>query len=474
MAEPAASLPSPVVAPDERMTALEWRATFSLASLFALRMLGLFLILPVFAVHAAGLPGGDDRTLIGLALGIYGLTQGLLQVPFGMASDRFGRKRVIIIGLLLFVLGSVMAALATDIWFTILGRAVQGAGAISAAVVAFAADLTRDEHRTKSMAIIGSSIGLVFALSLVAAPALYRVVGMEGIFWLTAALALGGIAVTLWLVPAEPAQHDQSRKVDAAVLGAVLRNRELLRLNLGIFVLHMAQMAMFVVIPVALVRDAAMPLNSHWQVYLPVVLLSFVLMVPPIILAERHGRIRLVFLLAIALQLLVQAGLGITGGQFWPMLLWLTVFFTAFNVLEATLPSLVTRVASAASRGTALGVFNTTQALGLFAGGAIGGWLAKTQGEGAVFVFGLVLFALWLLAAWGMNPPPSLMRRSYVMGERGRSADPQQLQHSLAALAGVVEVEIQQAEGVVRLALRRDSRGMLDESALFNLIGKEA
>mgnify|MGYP003339169012 FL=1 len=234
----------------DRMSPLEVRAAMSLSALFALRMLGLFLILPVFAVHAAGIRGGQDLALVGVAMGIYGLTQGVLQIPFGMASDRFGRKPVIVFGLVLFVIGSLIAAYADDIWVAILGRAVQGAGAISAAVVAFAAALTRDQHRTKTMAMIGSSIALVFALSLVAAPAMYRVIGMSGIFIFIAVLAAVAILWTLYVVPPEtPEARDLSRQVKSGMLGEVLRNADLLRLNFGIFTLHMAQMSLFLVVP---------------------------------------------------------------------------------------------------------------------------------------------------------------------------------------------------------------------------------
>ncbi len=387
-----------------RMTRLEIRASLSLSSLFALRMLGLFLILPVFAVHARHLENGGNRTLVGVALGIYGLTQGLLHIPFGMASDRYGRKRVIVIGLALFALGSFVAAFATDIWVAILGRAIQGAGAISSAVVAFAADLTREEHRTKAMAMIGGSIGLVFALSLTVAPVLYGSIGMAGIFILTGVLSLAGIWVTIAVVPAESlAGVDATRRMAAASLGQVLRDVELLRLNVGIFVLHVAQMAMFVVIPVALVRHGNLPIEDHWKVYLPVVLASFALMAPPLFWAERRGRMKAVFLGSIALMAAVQIGFLAWLPQLAAVVGLLLAFFVAFNLLEASLPSLVSRIAPAAARGTALGVYNTTQALGLFVGGAAGGWLAEHHGESSVFVFGLLLFALWFGAASGMD-----------------------------------------------------------------------
>src|SRR6266446_2351815 len=338
-----------------RMSSLELRASFSLASLFALRMLGLFLILPVFAVHAPQLAGGDSQTLIGVALGIYGLTQGILQIPSGMVSDRYGRKRVIVIGLLVFALGSFIAAWASDIHMVILGRAIQGAGAISAPVTAFIADITREEHRTKAMAMVGGSIGLTFAVSLVAAPALYRTIGMDGIFNLIGALSLVAIWVTLAVVPPEPqSADDPMRRAQRGALAEVLRNTEQLRLNLGIFSLHVVQMAIFVVIPVALVRYGGLAVSEHWKIYLPVVLGSFALMMPPLVQAERRGRMKFLFLAAIVLLLAVELGFAVCYANFGMAIALLLAFFVAFNILEAGLPSLVSRVVRPAARGTLL------------------------------------------------------------------------------------------------------------------------
>ena len=386
------------------MSPLELRASLSLASLFALRMLGLFLILPVFAVHAQHLPGGESQTLIGIALGAYGLTQGILHVPYGMASDRYGRKRTIVVGLLLFAAGSFVAAWGPNIAVVIAGRALQGAGAIAAPATAFAADITREEHRTKAMALIGGSIGLVFALSLVAAPALYPLIGMGGIFAATGMLALAAIWVTLAVVPAEPIVSGE-RRLRREALGEVLRNAEQLRLNFGIFCLHVVQMAIFVVVPTALVRYGGLPVSEHWKVYLPVVLGSFALMAPLLLDAERRRRMKFLFLASIALLLAVELGFAVCFDNFPFLVALLLFFFVAFNVLEACLPALVSRVAPAASRGTALGVYNTTQALGLFAGGAAGGWVAQHWGDFAVFVFGFALVALWLLVASSMRAP---------------------------------------------------------------------
>jgi len=451
------------------MSPLELRASLSLASLFALRMLGLFLILPVFAVHAPQLAGGDSRALVGLALGTYGLTQGILQIPYGMASDRYGRKRVIVIGLLLFALGSFVAAWASDIHTVILGRAIQGAGAIAAPVTAFAADLTREEHRTKAMAMIGGSIGLTFAVSLVAAPALYRSIGMDGIFNLTGALSLAAIWVTLAVVPPEPAGvAGPARPARTGALREVLRNAEQLRLNLGIFSLHAVQMAVFVVIPAAFVRYGGLPVDEHWKIYLPVVLGSFVLMAPPLVRAERRGRMKFLFLSAIALLLAAELGFAVCLTNFGMAIALLLAFFVAFNILEASLPSLVSRVAPAASRGTALGVYNTTQALGLFAGGAAGGWLAQHLGETSVFVFGFAVIALWLGAASGMRVPGETVERAYRVSPR---LDPTGLRERLVRLRGVREAVIVPERGIARLRVYPES---FDERAAREIIEGES
>ncbi len=385
------------------MTADERRASASLATVFAARMLGLFLVLPVFALEAARYPGGDDPLRVGLAMGIYGLTQGLLQIPFGLASDRFGRKRVITIGLVVFALGSFLAAAAPSLGWLIAGRSLQGAGAVSAAVTALLADQTRDEVRTKAMALVGASIGLMFALSLVAGPVLAGVVGLGGLFAITGVLALGCIVVVHRWTPPEPVIHKEQPR---GRLSEVVSHGGLLRLDLGVFVLHAVQLAMWVAIPALLVA-AGLPAASHWQVYLPAVLLSFGVMAATLFPLERRGYLRAVFLASVGLIGLVQLGLVLVvpspGLPALAVLLFL--FFCAFNVLEASQPSLASRIAPPHARGAALGVYNTLQSLGFFAGGAVGGWLLRHTGPQAVFAACAGLIALWLAVAWSMRVP---------------------------------------------------------------------
>ena len=386
------------------MTALERRSSVSLAMIFALRMLGLFLVLPVFALEARKYPGGDDPALVGLAMGIYGLTQAVLQLPLGMASDRYGRKRVIVMGLVVFAAGSLLAALADSLTGLLVGRALQGAGAVSAAVTALLADQTRDGVRTKAMALVGGSIGLMFAVALVAAPLLTAQVGLSGLFGLTCALALGGIAVVIWWVPPEPALHVSPAR---GRLSQVWAHPDLLRLNLGVFVLHTVQLSMWVAVPAMLVQ-AGLAKDHHWQVYLPAVVLSFAAM-GGLFALERVGRLRIALLGAIALVLVVQVGLGWLAASgntptLWVLGLLLFVFFCGFNALEASQPSLVSRMAPASLRGAALGSYNTLQSLGLFAGGALGGALVKWAGVPGLFVATALLTALWLVLTWPLQP----------------------------------------------------------------------
>ena len=386
-----------------KMTALELRASFSLASIFALRMLGLFLILPVFAMEASKLPGGDDPALIGLTMGIYGLTQAMLQFLYGLASDRVGRKRVIVFGLVLFAAGSLLAAMAPTLVWLAVGRALQGAGAVSAAVTALLTDQTRDEVRTKSMALVGASIGLMFALSLVAAPLLVAYTGLSGLFLLTGGLALLGIAVVIWWVPPEPQQHKNQPR---GRLLEVLALPALLRLNFGVFILHAVQLAMWMAVPAMLVQ-AGLSRDHHWWVYLPAVLGSFVVMGGTLFQLEKRGYLRAVFLISIGLTATVQLGLLLSVGSagIASMVGLLFVFFYGFNVLEASQPSMVSRMAPAQARGAAMGVYNTLQSLGFFAGGVMGGWLMKHGGAQLLFAVCAALMFLWLLVAWPMRQP---------------------------------------------------------------------
>ncbi len=379
------------------MTALERRSVSSLALLYSFRMLGLFMVVPILSLYAIDLPGATPG-LIGLAMGIYGLTQALLQIPLGWLSDRVGRKPVIVGGLLMFALGSVLAATADSLWGIIFGRAIQGSGAIAATVMALVADLTSTEQRTKAMALVGMSIGLSFAVALVLGPVLAAAGGLSMVFWLTALLAVGGIAIVVLLVPAPlpPAHGHSDVGARPALFGRTLRDPALLRLNFGVFSLHFILMACFLVVPGALEQLAGVDRAHHWQVYLPVLALSIVGILPLMRMAERGGRPREMFLCGIGLLAVALPVLDLAAG---PLVffagLWL--FFTGFNYLEATLPSQVSKTVFAGGKGTALGIYSTCQFLGAFAGGAGGGWLLQHSGQLGLLGVCLLLAVTWLL-----------------------------------------------------------------------------
>jgi MFS family permease len=445
------------------MTAAERRAATALAGIFAFRMLGLFMILPVFALYADQLQG-HTPFLVGLAIGAYGLTQALLQIPFGMLSDRFGRKRIITAGLLLFAVGSAVAALADSIVWVIVGRALQGSGAVAAAIMALAADLTRDEQRTKAMAMIGMSIGLSFAVALVLGPVLNAHIGVPGIFWLTAGLALGGIALLHLQVPNPVASHmHHDAEPDPDLFGKVLKDRQLLRLDLGILTLHLILTANFVAVPLAL-RDLLDPAH-HWWIYLPVLLFSVAAMVPFIIAAERGGHMKQVFLGAVLVIVLAELALTETLHSLLGIGLTLWLFFTAFNLLEASLPSLISKIAPARAKGTAMGVYSSSQFFGAFLGGAIGGWAHGAYGLEGVFVLGAALALLWLGVAMGMKQPPALKSRLLHVGEIDRE-QARELTRRLAAVSGVAEAVVVVEDGTAYLKVDSNK---LDEAALAEM-----
>ncbi|MBK6958174.1 MAG: MFS transporter [Nitrosomonas sp.] len=451
------------------MSPAELRATIGLAGVYGLRMFGLFIILPVFAFYAEDLPGGNNYTLIGIALGAYGLTQAILQIPFGWLSDRIGRKPVIYLGLILFAIGSLVAALAIDIYWVILGRIIQGAGAISAAVMALAADLTREEHRTKAMATIGMTIGTVFAISLIVAPVLNQWIGVPGIFAMTGVLALLAMIVVKKIIPdPQISRFHSDTEASAASFGSVLRDTQLLRLNYGIFALHATLMALWLVVPLTL-REAGMAADDHWQVYLPVLLLSIVLIIPAIIYAEKRAQLKFVFIAAIALLLIGQVLLATTFDSIWGTAIALLVFFTAFNLLEASLPSLISKIAPVGAKGTAIGVYSSTQFLGAFVGAAVGGYLFGNYGSSALYTFCGLLLIVWLILAVTMKAPAAVRSKMYHVQEMDLNKS-KELSRELAAIPGVHEALVLVNERVAYLKV--DMKGF-DEEKVIKLLGEE-
>jgi MFS family permease len=433
----------------------EFRAAVSLAAVFSVRLLGLFMIYPVFAAYARNLLGANPY-LIGEALGIYGLTQGLLQIPFGLLSDRVGRKVMIVFGLLLFAAGSAIAALSGSIGGVIIGRALQGAGAIGSVILALVADLTVEENRTKAMALVGLTIGASFLVALVAGPIAANLIGVPGIFWLMVALALVGIAITEFVVP-NPRRVSLHRDAGAvpALIWAVLRDRQLLRLDFGIFALHAMLTASFLVVPGLLGATLNLPVRDQWFVYLPVLLVSVAVMLPAIIVAEKYRRMKGVFVGAVAVLAASQLMLYFGAANLFVLLAALLVFFSAFNVMEASLPSLITKAAPAEAKGTAMGIYSSAQFLGIFVGGIVGGYAHEHGGSAGVFILTTAITLAWLVAAVTMAQPSYLTTRLLAI-DGDRKGDPEILAARLRQLPGVAEAVIIADENLAYLKV--DSR----------------
>jgi len=446
----------------DRMTAGERRAAFSLAGVFAVRMLGLFMILPTFVLYAQELEG-YTALLAGLAIGIYGLSQGLLQIPMGMLSDRIGRKPVIIGGLLVFAAGSVVAAMADSVYGVIAGRALQGAGAIASAVMALAADLTREDQRMKVMAMIGMSIGMSFALALIIGPMLHGWFGVSGIFWVTTGLALFGIVLVVFRVPNPVvSRFHRDTNVDPGLFKKALADGQLLRLDLGVLILHMIMTATFMAIPLILKQQMGLAAEDHWRVYLPVLILSVVLILPLIIQAEKKRIVKQILIGAI-----LGLGVACAGMYGWHenlggLVLMLVLFFTAFNLLEASLPSLVAKIAPATHKGTAMGAFSSAQFLGAFLGGLTGGWLSQEYGLAGVFLGNAVLAGIWLVFAVTMREPGYLSSYLLRVGEVN-AEQAEDLVNLLGEVTGVEEAVVIPEDGVAYLKV---DKKILDRDAL--------
>jgi len=454
------------------LSPVERKAVYSLASIYFLRMLGLFMILPVFALYAEHLEGSTPF-LIGLAIGIYGLTQAIFQIPYGMVSDRIGRKPVIIVGLLIFAGGSMVAAMADTMNWVIAGRALQGMGAIAATIMALTADLTREENRLSAMAIIGMSIGVAFAFSLIIGPILAGWIGVPGIFWLTAALALLAIAVVKFVVPTPiRSTYHRDTMPAKAQLKKVLADKQLLRLDAGIFILHMMLTATFVVFPLALRDSAGLSSDQHWLIYLPVMTLSMLLMIPFVILAEKKHQLKQVFSAAVMCLAIAELGFMLLSDSLAGMVFALFVFFTAFNVLEATLPSLISKMSLPDHKGTAMGVYSSSQFMGAFIGGALGGFMYGQFGMGAVFGLSAFMAVLWFVLASTMHSPRYLSSHMIRVGQ----VDEKQanvLVNELTSVRGVAEAVIVIEDGIayLKVDLHALDRAALQQYSVASDIG---
>lgn len=449
------------------MSPVERRAAFSIAGIFSTRMLGLFMIFPVFALFAEEEFTGITGLQIGIAMGIYGLTQAFLQIPYGMMSDKFGRKPLIILGMFVFMVGSIICAMADSIEMMIIGRAIQGMGAVAAVLMASVADLVTEQFRLRAMSIVGITIGLSFTLSLVAGPLLASWFGVRGIFWVIASLAVIGMLLVQFAMPDIKQQSFQREaEADPSEFKELLKHRQLLRLDFGVFVLHAILTAMFVVMPLALRDSAGLQSAEHWIIYLPVMLLSFVLMVPFIIQAESKGKMKPVFIGAIAMLTLMQLSFAFIQPSFWVLFVLLLIFFTAFNLLEASLPSLVVKLSPADKKGTASGIYSTSQFLGAAIGGALGGYFYQHYGYNGVFIFTSVIGGLWVLAAITMEKPLPLSIASVpIQGLQAKEV--QSIQNKLMAYEGIYEVVVLLEEQRVYFKI---DRTLVNEVGLIDYI----
>ncbi len=452
------------------MNSLEWRVTASLAAIYAVRMLGLFMILPVFTLYAESLPGYTPA-LVGLAIGIYGLSQAIFQIPLGVLSDKLGRKPVIIGGLLVFAIGSAIAALGHSLWTIIIGRAIQGLGAVAGPTMALAADLTREENRTRIMAIIGMTIGLSFMGGMILGPIISQFAGVPGIFWITMLLALLGIALIILAVPTpERAVQHRDAGVMKDYLGKALKNIALLRMNAGVFILHLVMTANFLVLPPIFEHDLGLPRAEHWKVYAPVFAGSFLLSIPLIIIAEKRHKIRTLLLASTVVLILAEVGMAMSYEHIGWLLAAFFLFFVGFNFLEAVQPSLVAKYSDVSTKGTAMGIFSSSQFLGIFAGGALGGMVNHTWGTTGVFIFSAIIVGLWLILAIQL-PTPTFYTSRLLKLDPLLFSDKELLRQELLAVRGVKEVAVVAEEGIAYLKVDKET---LDEARLRAFLPPEA
>ncbi|PHM47814.1 MFS transporter [Xenorhabdus miraniensis] len=447
---------------DNKMTPLECRATWGLGSVFSLRMLGMFMVLPVLTTYGLELHDSTEA-LIGIAIGIYGLTQAIFQIPFGLLSDKIGRKPLIIGGLFIFVLGSIIAALSDSIWGIIIGRALQGTGAISAAIMALLSDLTREQNRTKAMAFIGISFGITFAFAIVVGPIITHHIGLNGLFWAIAVLASCGILITLFAVP-NTHKHVLNRESGFArgSFKRVLSDPQLLKLNFGILSLHTLLMSSFVALPL-IMEKVGFPPQQHWKVYLITTLISFVAVLPFIIYAETKRRMKQVFLLCIGMLFIAEVVLWSQGAHLWGIFAGIQIFFLAFNIMEAILPSLISKEAPAGYKGTAMGVYSTSQFLGVALGGILGGMLYELQGASLVFLGGIALTTLWFIISLTLRQPPYVSSIRLILPEQ--LPTPDNLKKKILAQAGVKDIVIvpEELSAYVKVDTKLTNRTQLEQ-----------
>jgi MFS family permease len=447
---------------DNQMTPQESRATWGLGTVFSLRMLGMFMVLPVLTTYGMALSGASE-TLIGIAIGIYGLAQAVFQIPFGLMSDRVGRKPLIVFGLIIFCIGSIVAASTESIWGVIIGRALQGSGAIAAAVMALLSDLTREQNRTKAMAFIGISFGVTFAIAMVLGPIITHAWGLHALFWAIAVLTIIGIIITVAVVPS-PATHILNRESSMVKgsFGKVLSNPKLLKLNFGILCLHILLMSSFVVLP-QVMEHAGFPPSEHWRVYLVTMLTSFVAVIPVIIYAEKKRHMKQVFMGCVAVLLLAEIVLWSAGLHLWAVIAGIQLFFLAFNVMEAILPSLISKESPAGYKGTAMGLYSTSQFIGVAIGGSLGGYVYGNVGAGAVFLVCAAIAVVWLMVSSTMTEPPYVSSLRITLSEL--AVKDSALQARIMAQPGVAEAVVvpEEFSAYVKVDTKQTNRKALEQ-----------
>jgi MFS family permease len=443
------------------MNAVEKKAAITLSSVFALRMLGLFMLLPVFSLVGQELDGYTPA-LIGLAIGAYGLTQAIFQIPFGWLSDRFGRKPIILMGLILFAIGSLVAAFSDHIYGVIAGRFLQGCGAIASAIMALAADLSRDEQRTKIMACIGMSIGAAFALAMILGPWLTNWLGLQGIFLLIAMMACFAMLVIYYLTPNPQHQYVQRDAIaNRKDFSKVLTDPQLMRLNFGIFSLHFLLTSFFVAFPSRL-NQLNIELNDHSWLYLITMVGAVVFMLPLIIIAEKKRLHAQVMLIGVLLIAAVQAAFASSDFALGWVIAAMIIYFTGFNLLEALLPSMISRIAPLSAKGTALGVYSTSQFTGAFLGGPIAGLMMQSYGFDGIYWVGAAVALVWAALLLGLKNPPALTSYTLTMPELSADAFPS-LVEEIKAIEGVSEAVALPEAGAVYLKL---DKKLLDPTSL--------
>ena len=450
------------------MNALERRSTFALSSIFALRMLGLFMIIPVFSVAGQTYEYATPA-LLGLAVGIYGLTQAILEIPFSLIADRYSRKPLVVFGLLLFALGGAIAAMSDTIYGVIIGRAIAGGGAVSAVVMALLADVTREENRMKAMATMGMSIGVSFAVAFSLGPWLTGLVGISGLFWVTTIMGLAAISM-LFLVPKVTRHHRNYQQGYLAQLKQVLKMGDLNRLHVSVFSLHLLLTAMFIYVPSQLIDFAKIPLNSHGWVYLPLLVISLFFAFPSIVLAEKYRKMRGIFLTAIGGIIL---GLGILIFGFeskYILLTGLGLFFIAFNVMEALLPSWLSKAAPIQSKATAMGVNASSQFLGAFFGGVTGGQLLLLNNTALGWSILTGLAIVWLLISFGLAQPRYLSSMVLRLPEHKQTDE---WTSQLLAIRGIEEVVVMSDQQVAYVKVDKQQIDDATRQDLTQLLGKE-